>query len=158
VNVSFTLKRDGLADYLQNVARSLDTRGRRSVLEQMGAELLEITVENFGPEENPGRPTNWPPYSPNYKAKYGQPPDLILGRRLINNFRFDRGTDFISLVNDTPYATIQQHGGKGGSGTVPPRPYLPIQGDGESATLTPYAERRVVARAEMALIRFIKSV
>lgn len=112
----------------------------------MAETLFNIAWNNFG-FDGEDRPTQWPALTEKY-AKRVKRSDatLILSEDLIESLKWDgSNADAAVVYNDSPYAVAHQFGVP--ENNLPPRPFMPIQGDG----LTPYSEARVIEAAGKAL-------
>lgn len=113
----------------------------------VAAEMLSLTEDAFEREGVVGG-ASWKPLALStiaQREKKGQWPGKKLQRSTAglaaSVLPFNRGNQ-AGLTVSKPYAAIHQFGGKAGRGRkviIPDRPYLPIQGSGNTATLTPTA-------------------
>lgn len=123
---------------------------RRRVLQAIGARLILETRRNFGPS-GVSRPEPWKPLSPKYAKRVKRPyATLDLTGKLFASFRMSVGTDEVScFTTGVPYAARHQWG----SGTLPARPYWPIDQQGK---LTEYAQRAVTTAASLELQKIFR--
>lgn len=115
---------------------------------QFAADAFQsVVLGNMGNEYGIDRPLVWPPLSPDYAKKVGRPyATLVLSGRLRGAIWQRVGTDAatVGISNaQVPYALVHQWGG---GNNIPPRPYFPIDWDGnvlpETASRTVNAMRR----------------
>lgn len=113
----------------------------------VAAEMLPLTEDAFEREGVVGG-ASWKPLAIStitQREKKGQWPGKKLQRStagLAASVLPFHSSNQAGLTVSKPYAAIHQFGGKAGRGRkviIPDRPYLPIQGSGNTATLTPTA-------------------
>lgn len=117
----------------------------KPVLEVMGVELMNITVENF---DTPGqRPAPWP------DKQDGSPSNLQSKHSTMKkSFRVEAGEKKVTVYTDRLYAAVHQFGSK--DGTMPARPFFPFLGD----TMVPSAHARIEAIAQKRLDTLLKRI
>lgn len=146
LTIKLTVLNNPLTPKMTKLLRALDGAGKQYVLKEMGRELLDITLGQFGADK-PHRAAPWAPLSPKYqkRIKYFGPPKLILSGELSNSLTLEGvNQNAVVVTAHSRYAAAHQFG----SGPIPPRPFFPVI-DGE---FTAYAEERIRQRGERAVI------
>ena len=111
------------------------------VQDAMARRFHEMTLANFG-IMGPDRPIDWAPLSWRYAQKVGRSiATLVVDGTLKGAVHCEGNRVYISNA-EVPYALIHQYGSK--KHHMPPRPYFPIDQDGECM---PYTYSQVMEAA-----------
>lgn len=125
---------DTLTPGMQKLARSLDSSGRKDLLEAMAIELKGATVEAF--QSPADRPAPWP------AKRDGSPSNLVDTTSLRQSFQVNASSRESSVTTDRVYAAAHQFGVP--DRNLPARPFFPfLQG-----RITNAASERIKAVAE----------
>lgn len=118
------------------------------------AQALESETELRFEREGPG----WPALSERtilgrMKSGYGRGKMLQRSGQLAASVQTEYGRDYAQIGSNKAYAAIHQFGGQAGRGkkvTIPPRPYLPVDADGQ---LTETARETIMEKIKAFLER-----
>lgn len=131
---------NGIHTLLKNAAAT------HKIMHGIAMELLSMTEENFDSESFGGE--KW---KRSMRAAAENSKTLQDSGQLAASISTDSGNNFARIGTNKPYAAIHHLGGQAGKGkrlTLPPRPYLPVNGDGE---LQPDGATRLSALLHTAL-------
>ncbi len=128
----------------------LTTNERNVILQDLGAKLKYLTIQNFG-FTGTDRPTAWPRLSPKYANRVKRTEaTLEKSGDLLRSLRVGQPDgNSISVSTDSEYAEVHQRG----FGNTPPRPFFPVTRSGD---LTPRAQRILDTTAAQSLQRLMK--
>ena len=152
---SVTVRSDTLSRALDRLAAGMDKPA--PLMREIGHEM-EVMAEQAFEKQGVLGGDQWERLAPSTierKAKAGKSRKLHMSGQLKASLHHggDASRAFVGAGSglSADYAAIHQFGGLAGKHrhiTMPARPYLPFTGNGDSAELTPHAERAVIRLVE----------
>lgn len=134
---------ESLDELAKDIMSDLDGDTRIRVQDAMAHRFASIVHNNFG-DAGEDRSPDWIPLTKNYALDYHDgdtTPTLVLSGALQGSIKILEGNkDYSAVFTENPYAAEHQWGNP--SRNVPARPFFPMYRNG---TLTPYAQREVIA-------------
>jgi len=116
----------------------------KPVLEVMGVELKNVTIESFSDPSI--RPAPWA------DKKDGGPSNLTDSTTLSKSFRETATNKKATVSTDRVYAAVHQFGSK--DGRIPARPFFPFVND----TMVPAAHARIEAIGQLKLDNLLRKI
>jgi len=147
--MEFVLTAEDVSEQLRHNFEEMFVRSGvvQQIVGAMGAEFKMMCVENLG-ETGTTRPDTWPALSEDYAKKVKRDyATLYVTGNLHRSIKMNVFSDYARVYvdpSDCWYAEYHQFG----VGKMPPRPFFPINGDGD---ITPMAFERVHNAAERML-------